>query len=141
MTNSGFGRGTLKDGKSGPAPTTDTSPTRVRPGRTLTGDPAGTTMWGRGHSSRQHVHPGRRLTIAAALTAVTLVAGVAAQNGSNATPAVQPAASPEEQQARVTCGGCHAVPPPDILPKAQWRDEFLKMMYLRENRLPPLGPP
>src|SRR6478735_10233077 len=107
MTNSGFGRGTLKDGKSGPAPTTDTSPTRV--------------------------HPGRRLTIAAALTAVTLVAGVAAQNGSNAAPAVQPAASREEQQARVTCGGCHAVPPPDILPKAQWRDEFLKMMYLREN--------
>ena len=98
-------------------------------------------MWGRGPSSPHRVHPGRTLTIAAALTAVTLVAGVAAQNGSNPAPAVQPAVSPEEQQARVTCGGCHAVPPPDILPKAQWRDEFLKMMYLRENRLPPLGPP
>src|SRR5688500_12192824 len=51
------------------------------------------------------------------------------------------AASSEEQQARVTCGGCHAFPPPDILPKSAWRDEFIRMMYIRENRLPPLGPP
>src|SRR5688572_16007760 len=51
------------------------------------------------------------------------------------------AATAEEQQARVTCGGCHAFPPPDILPKSAWRDEFIRMMFIRENRLPPLGPP
>jgi hypothetical protein len=46
-----------------------------------------------------------------------------------------------EQQARITCGGCHAFPPPDILPRSSWRDEFVRMMFIRENRLPPLGPP
>lgn len=47
----------------------------------------------------------------------------------------------EEQQARITCGGCHAFPPPDILPRAVWRDEFVRMMFIREKRLPPPGPP
>ena len=36
---------------------------------------------------------------------------------------------------------CHAFPPPDILPRQVWRDEFVRMMFIRENRLPPLGPP
>ena len=42
-----------------------------------------------------------------------------------------------EQQARATCSGCHLFPPPDILPRRAWRDEFVRMMYFRENRLPP----
>jgi hypothetical protein len=46
-----------------------------------------------------------------------------------------------EQKARVTCGGCHAFPPPDILPRAAWRDEFVRMMFIRDGRLPPVGPP
>jgi hypothetical protein len=46
-----------------------------------------------------------------------------------------------EQQARLVCGTCHAFPPPDILPRQVWRDEFVRMMFIRENRLPPLGPP
>ncbi len=32
-------------------------------------------------------------------------------------------------------------PPPDILPRDAWRDEFVRMMFIRENRLPPIGPP
>jgi hypothetical protein len=47
----------------------------------------------------------------------------------------------DEQQARVTCGGCHAFPPPDILPRSAWRDAFVRMHFLREQRLPPIGPP
>jgi hypothetical protein len=43
----------------------------------------------------------------------------------------------EEQQARVTCAGCHAFPPPDILPRDVWRDEFVRMMYFREGKRPP----
>lgn len=39
------------------------------------------------------------------------------------------------------CGTCHAFPPPDILPSAVWRDEFVRMMFIREGRLPPIGPP
>jgi VCBS repeat protein len=47
----------------------------------------------------------------------------------------------EEQQVRVTCGVCHALPPPEILPRSVWRDEFVRMMFIRDKRLPPLGPP
>ena len=52
-----------------------------------------------------------------------------------------PAGQTEEQQARTVCGGCHAFPPPDILPRDAWRDEFVRMMFIREKRLPPIGPP
>jgi hypothetical protein len=47
----------------------------------------------------------------------------------------------EEQQARAVCGTCHAFPSPDILPRQAWRDEIVRMMFIRENRLPPVGPP
>jgi hypothetical protein len=43
----------------------------------------------------------------------------------------------EEQLARVTCGGCHTFPPPEILPRDAWRDEFVRMQAFRENRQPP----
>jgi hypothetical protein len=46
-----------------------------------------------------------------------------------------------ERQARAVCGACHAYPPPDILPRASWRDEFVRMMFIREGRTPPIGPP
>jgi hypothetical protein len=45
-----------------------------------------------------------------------------------------PAGQADEQQARVTCGGCHSFPPPDILPRQAWRNEFVQMMLIRENR-------
>ncbi|HXW05133.1 MAG TPA: VCBS repeat-containing protein [Vicinamibacterales bacterium] len=47
----------------------------------------------------------------------------------------------DEAQARATCAGCHAFPPPDILPRGAWRDEFVRMHFIREKRLPPVGPP
>jgi hypothetical protein len=57
-------------------------------------------------------------------------------------PAAQAVASQaEESQARITCGGCHAFPLPDILPRSAWRDEFVRMHFLREQRLPPISPP
>ena len=46
-----------------------------------------------------------------------------------------------DRQARATCGSCHAFPPPDILPKDTWRDEFVRMAFIREGRTPPPGPP
>jgi hypothetical protein len=45
----------------------------------------------------------------------------------------------DEQQARVACGGCHAFPAPEILPRDAWRNEFVRMMFIREGRLPPIG--
>jgi hypothetical protein len=47
----------------------------------------------------------------------------------------------DQQQAKAVCGTCHPLPPPDILPRQAWRDEFIRMMFIRENRLPPIGPP
>jgi FG-GAP-like repeat len=58
-----------------------------------------------------------------------------------ATFAVQPATQDDEKLARATCTGCHAFPPPEILPRERWRDEFVRMMFIREKRLPPIGPP
>jgi len=45
----------------------------------------------------------------------------------------------EEAAARAVCGTCHALPPADVLPKSAWPAEFVRMMYIRENRLPPVG--
>jgi hypothetical protein len=53
----------------------------------------------------------------------------------------QPASEADENMARATCGGCHAFPPPEILPRDRWRDEFVRMSFIRENRLPPKGAP
>jgi VCBS repeat protein len=47
----------------------------------------------------------------------------------------------DEEQARALCGVCHAFAPPDILPRSAWRDEFVRMKFIREGRLPPVGPP
>jgi hypothetical protein len=77
----------------------------------------------------------RRAALSAAVSVVAAFAVAAATQS-------QPAAPPsDEQQARVVCGGCHAFPPPEILPRDFWRDEFVRMMFIRDNRLPPLGPP
>jgi FG-GAP-like repeat len=59
--------------------------------------------------------------------------------------ASQAPASPRDAQADqphalATCGPCHPLPPPEILPRSAWRDEFVRMYFLRENRLPPTGP-
>ena len=45
----------------------------------------------------------------------------------------------DEAKARAVCGVCHALPPPDVLPRGAWPGEFVRMMYVRENRLPPVG--
>lgn len=54
-------------------------------------------------------------------------------------PTERPAAQDDEQQARTVCGACHAFPPPDILPRDAWRSEVVRMMFLRERRVPPMG--
>jgi FG-GAP-like repeat len=50
------------------------------------------------------------------------------------------AAPPDaEQQARITCSTCHAFPPPDILPRSQWRKEFVRMKLIRDRQPLPVG--
>jgi hypothetical protein len=76
----------------------------------------------------------RRAWTSAFLFACFVVLGAAAANRQATAPA-------EEQQARAVCASCHAFPPPDVLPRAAWRDELVRMMFIREGRLPPIGPP
>ena len=45
-----------------------------------------------------------------------------------------------EDEVRSRCGGvCHAFPPPDILPRAAWRDELVRMMLIGEGIPEPAG--
>jgi hypothetical protein len=67
------------------------------------------------------------------------LASTAAANRQN--PPGPASAQPGEQQARAVCAGCHQFPPPGILPRGAWRDEFVRMMFIREGRLAPIGPP
>ncbi|MEO8074698.1 MAG: VCBS repeat-containing protein [Acidobacteriota bacterium] len=75
----------------------------------------------------------------AALCAVTAITAVV-HTSQPPTPQSSSAAPAGELQARATCGGCHSYPPPDILPRSAWRDEFVRMMFFRDNRIPPSGP-
>jgi hypothetical protein len=43
-----------------------------------------------------------------------------------------------DEQRRQTCTRCHQLPPPDILPKAVWRDFVARMWLRRENKTEPL---
>src|SRR5687767_3656929 len=91
----------------------------------------------------------RIVSAASCILAALFGAGVLAldqYSSSSTVPASRQAHTPptvpaEEQKAHVPCGGCHAFPPPEILPRAVWRDEIVAMMYIREKRLPPLAPP
>jgi hypothetical protein len=88
----------------------------------------------------------RAIVAAAALIAIWNVVSSARdrsarQQSSSPTAAVQSASGSEEAQTRVTCGGCHRMPPPEILPRDAWRDEIVRMMFIRDNRVPPIGPP
>jgi hypothetical protein len=40
---------------------------------------------------------------------------------------------------RAACTTCHPAPPPDILPKGSWRDEFVRMKFIREQKPEPRG--
>ncbi len=86
--------------------------------------------------------PGVRLVF---IVCVVSLAGLSWQvistGAAQASQRAQARVSAEEKQARVICGTCHPFPPPDILPRGAWRDEFVRMTFIRENRLPPPGPP
>jgi hypothetical protein len=88
--------------------------------------------------------PGRAAAWAGSLlcAAIFLSTGDHVSSSINASGrAAQSAPSPgDETLARVTCGGCHAFPPPEILPRDVWRDEFVRMMYFRDGKLPPSIP-
>jgi FG-GAP-like repeat/FG-GAP repeat len=79
--------------------------------------------------------------MAAVVGVATVDLGPSIPTPVNASQAQSPTAGPsDEKQARAVCAGCHAYPPPDILPRQSWRDEFVRMKFFRENRLPPQGP-
>lgn len=65
-----------------------------------------------------------------------------------ATPLAAQLPAPADRQvvagdvaAHVQCTTCHKLPPPDILPRSNWRDEIARMFLIRSNQPEPSGPP
>jgi FG-GAP-like repeat len=83
-----------------------------------------------------------------ALVALSVLGGAtqAMQNVPGASPAAPAAAGQgqtevaTEAEARAACVPCHAYPPPDVLPRAAWRDEVARMSLIRSNLPQPSGP-
>jgi hypothetical protein len=83
--------------------------------------------------------------LASATAALLLLSALASASliGSRQTAPVgsspsRPVATDEEVAAR--CGtACHALPPPDILPRSAWRDELVRMMLIQEGIPEPAG--
>jgi VCBS repeat protein/FG-GAP repeat protein len=72
-----------------------------------------------------------------ALLVLSFVSGLSHAARARAQAQAAPAGPADDALMRATCGGCHALPPPDILPRSVWRSEFMKMMFIRDNRQPP----
>ena len=91
--------------------------------------------------------PARLLVLATALLGLTLpdrgvqdwehsLPAVAAPDSSNNREAQSTAT---EEEVRTRCTACHKLPPPDILPRAAWRDEIVRMMLIQEGVPEPAG--
>jgi hypothetical protein len=72
---------------------------------------------------------------------------VAAASGASHTPqAIQHPPNTDadltagEAAARTECGTCHALPPPDVLPRSTWRDEIARMFLIKSGQPEPPGP-
>ena len=67
----------------------------------------------------------------------TLVAAMAIAGGILPLAAMRQS-MPDQTQLRATCGTCHALPPPDVLPKSAWPAEVVRMegqvLQIRELR-------
>jgi FG-GAP-like repeat len=73
----------------------------------------------------------------------TLVVGARAQSLASPPRSASPrlsAGEPTEAEVRSVCTPCHAFAPPDVLPRAAWRDEIARMSLIRDNRPQPAGP-
>jgi VCBS repeat protein len=46
-----------------------------------------------------------------------------------------------EAAARAQCATCHKLPPADVLPRNNWRDEIARMFLIQSNQPEPGGPP
>jgi hypothetical protein len=69
--------------------------------------------------------------------AAGLAAALWALQSPQQAPTIPPDTPPEEILPRAMCTLCHKFPTPDILPRDAWRDELVRMAFIREGRLPP----
>ena len=82
---------------------------------------------------------GRALVLVTAVLCGAVPVALGSRQPPPAGAAQTTSAGNDDASARAVCGVCHALPPPDVLPRAAWPGEFVRMMYIRENRLPPVG--
>jgi VCBS repeat protein len=74
---------------------------------------------------------------------VLIVAAFGASHASRASqypPGTDADLAAGEAAARTECGSCHALPPPDVLPRSAWRDEIARMFLLKSGQPEPPGP-
>jgi cytochrome c5 len=90
----------------------------------------------------------RYQALAAALATAALVLVSGADSRVNRSAVRASAAEPQapadsvasEEDVRAQCGVCHAVPPPDVLPRSAWRESVARMMLIRDGLPEPVGP-
>jgi hypothetical protein len=92
-----------------------------------------------------------RAAAAALMGALALASGIdvraistAAQSSASTPHSASPRSTdgePTEAEVRGVCTPCHAFAPPEVLPRAAWRDEIARMSLIRDNRRQPAGPP
>lgn len=64
-----------------------------------------------------------------------------AASGQQAGSTAGRAAAASEADARALCGtACHRYPPPDVLPRSEWRETIAKMSLFRSGQPVPVGP-
>jgi hypothetical protein len=86
------------------------------------------------------------LAVALATAALVLVSGAdsrvnrSAVRASAAEPQAPADSVASEEDVRAQCGVCHAVPPPDVLPRSAWRESVARMMLIRDGLPEPVGP-
>ncbi|HTV01666.1 MAG TPA: VCBS repeat-containing protein [Luteitalea sp.] len=92
-----------------------------------------------------HPRAAHRLLVSAALALWTSAVYLTGSTGVTVTTraaAAQPAPAATEDEARQRCGtACHRFPPPDVLPRAAWRDELVRMQLLMDGVPEPAGMP
>lgn len=90
------------------------------------------------------MHSSRRILLLALFVCLTAWAAAhdAVSAGGQAPATASGAATATEADARTACGtACHRYPPPDILPRSEWREEIAKMELFRQGNPVPPGPP
>ena len=88
-------------------------------------------------SVRCRLAPERLVAPGAAMALLSLLVLAATAQQQVGDKAVAPAAVPVDAEIAALCGAqCHRLPPPDVLPRASWRDTIARMRNTNRSEKP-----